>query len=173
MFGCLDSEGVRLILTELTAAYTRPYFDLASDIVPGDPPSCGGRICVALDGTGCLVCCGLLDVAEAQEDLLGPEGQREREALYGVERSALDRSGPSVVSINGVVASLAVTEFLVAVTGLRVPQRVLTYYGQTGKVTVSRDEPAPDCYYCTAVRDRREAADVQRYVRAGVGSFLR
>lgn len=127
----------------------------------------------ALDGTGCLVCCGLLDVAEAQEDLLGPEGQREREALYGIERAALDRSGPSVVSINGVVASVAVTEFMVAATGLRVPQRVLTYYGQTGKVTVSRDEPAPDCYYCTAVRGRQEAADVQRYVRAGVGSFLR
>jgi hypothetical protein len=72
-----------------------------------------------------------------------------------------------------VVASLAVTEFMVAVTGLRLPQRVLTYHGQTGKVTVSRDEPAPDCYYCKAVRGRREGADVQRYLRAGVGSFLR
>ena len=173
VFGCLDSEGARLILTELAAAYNLPYFDLASDVIPGDPPSYGGRICVALDGNGCLICCGLLDVAEAQQDLLGPEGQREREALYGVELAALDRSGPSVVSINGVVASLAVTEFMVAVTGLRAPQRVLTYYGQTGKATVSSEEPAPDCYYCKAVRGRRERADVQRYLRAGVGSFLR
>lgn len=173
VFGCLDSEGARLVLTELAAAYTRPYFDLASDVVPGDPPSYGGRICVALEGRGCLICCGLLDVAEAQQDLLGPEGQRERERLYGVERAALDRSGPSVVSINGVVASLAVTEFMVAVTGLRTPQRVLTYYGRTGKVTVSRDEPAPDCYYCKAVRGRQEVADVQRYLRADIGSFLR
>jgi molybdopterin-synthase adenylyltransferase len=128
---------------------------------------------VALDGHGCLICRGLLDVAEAQQDLLGPEGQREREALYGVERAALDRSGPSVVSINGVVASLAVTEFMVAATGLRAPQPVLTYYGQTGKVTVSRDDPAPDCYYCKAVRGRHDGADAQRYLRAGVGRFLR
>src|ERR1043165_2398351 len=32
VFGCLDREGARLILTELCAAYRRPYFDLASDI---------------------------------------------------------------------------------------------------------------------------------------------
>lgn len=173
VFGCLDSEGARLILTELTAAYARPYFDLASDVVPGDPPSYGGRICTALEGEGCLVCRGLLDMEEANVELLGPEGQREREALYGVERAALDRSGPSVVSINGVVASLAVTEFVVAITGLRAPKSVLTYYGQTGKVTVSQDEPAPDCFYCVAVRGRRDEADVQRYLRAEVGSFLR
>jgi len=173
VFGCLDSEGARLVLSELTAAYSRPYFDLASDVVPGDPPSYGGRVCVALDGTGCLVCRQQLDVREAQEDLSGPEGQRQREALYGVQRAALDRSGPSVVSINGVVASLAVTEFMVTVTGLRAPQPLLTYYGQTGKVTVSMDDPATDCYYCHAIRGRRDAADVQRYLRASVGGFLR
>lgn len=173
VFGCLDSEGARLILNELCSAYERPYIDLASDVHPDDPPSYGGRVCIALNGDGCLICCRLLDVAEAQQDLLGPEGQRERGRLYGVERTALDRSGPSVISINGVVASLAVTEFMVAVTGLREPQRVLTYYGQSGKVTVSRDEPAPGCYYCTAVRGKRHAADVQRYVHADVGSYLR
>ena len=32
VFGCIDSEGIRLILTELCAAYTRPYLDIASDI---------------------------------------------------------------------------------------------------------------------------------------------
>ena len=173
LFGCLDSEGARLISTELTAAYTRPYIDLASDVIPGDPPTNGGRVCVAQDGTGCLICCELLDVAEAHQDLRGPEAQREREALYGVDRAALERSGPSVVSMNGVVASLAVTEFMVAVTGLRPPQRVLKYYGHTGKVIVSQDAPAPDCYYCNAVRGKGEAADVQRYIREGVGRFLR
>jgi molybdopterin-synthase adenylyltransferase len=32
VFGCLDSEGARLVLTELCSAYARPYFDLATDI---------------------------------------------------------------------------------------------------------------------------------------------
>lgn len=173
VFGCLDCEGARLILNELCAAYERRYFDLASDIVPGDSPNYGGRVCTAWAGDGCIVCLGVLDVTEAQADLAGSEGQRDREVLYGIDRQALGRSGPSVVSVNGVVASLGVTEFLVAVTGMRPPNRLMTYYGNTGKVTVSTDEPASDCYYCKAVRGRREKADVERYIREGIGRFLR
>ncbi len=173
VFGCLDSEGARLVLTELAAAYDRPYVDLASDVIPGGPPSYGGRVCIAQHGEGCLICRGILDVSEAQIDLLGLEGQRQHDALYGINRAALDRSGPSVVSINGVVASIGVTEFMVAVTGLRAPRSLLTYHGQRGIVTVSTEAPASDCYYCKAVRGQGAAADVQRYLRAGVGEFLR
>lgn len=173
VFGCLDREGPRLILTEVCAAYSRPYFDLSSDILPGERPTYGGQVSVAWNGDGCLVCCNLLDVAEAQADLAGPQEQRDREAIYGIERTALDRAGPSVVSINGVVASLGVTEFLVAVVGLRAPQRVSTYIGNMSRVAVSTDPPSPDCYYCKYLRGRRDAADVHRYVRAGIGAFLR
>ena len=42
---------------------------------------------------------------------------------------------------NGVVASLAVTEFMLSVAGIREPNRLLTYHGRTGKVTVSINEP--------------------------------
>lgn len=173
VFGCLDSEGARLVLTELSAAHAKPYIDLASDIMPGDPPSYGGQVCVAWDGQGCLVCFGLLDVAEAQAELTGVEDRQNRDALYGINRVALDRSGPSVVSINGVIASLGVTEFMVAVAGLRAPQRVLTYRGHLGGVGVSRDAPTPGCYYCTGIRGRRDVADVHRYIRAAVGAHLR
>jgi hypothetical protein len=48
----------------------------------------------------------------------------------------------SVVSINGAAASLAASEFMLAATGVRAPNRLLTYNGRTGKVTVSTDEPA-------------------------------
>ncbi len=173
VFGCLDNEGARMILNELCAAYSRPYLDLATEILPGEEPMYGGRVCVAVGGCGCLVCLGVLDVAEAQSDLAGPEGKRDREAIYGVKRGLLGRGGPSVVSINGVVASLAVTEFMVAVTGLRLPNRITTYYSHTGKVTTSKDEPSPDCYYCKGLRGKRAAADVERYLRVGVGTWLR
>jgi hypothetical protein len=173
VFGCLDSEGARLVLTELCAAYAKPYVDLASDIIPGQPLGYGGQVCVAWNGQGCLVCYGLLDVADAQAELAGVGDRRNRDALYGVERAAVGRSGPSVVSINGVVASLGVTEFMVGATGLRSPQGVLTYRGHLGRVTTSVDAPAQDCYYCKAIRGRGDAADVQRYIRAGVGEFLR
>lgn len=175
VFGCLDSEGARLVLNELCAAYTRSYFDLASDILPGDPPKYGGRVCVAWDGHGCIACYGLLDIEEAQGDLAGPEARRDRDVLYGVPREALDHTGPSVVSINGVVASLGVTEFMLTVTGVRPPKRVITYYGHMGRVAGPSDETAPvaNCYYCKGIRGKGDAADVQRYVREGVGEFLR
>lgn len=173
VFGCLDSEGARLILTELCAAYSRPYFDLASDIILGDPPRYGGRICVAANGEGCLVCYGELDIKEAQADLAGPQGRRERAAVYGIEAQALDRTGPSVVSINGVVASLAVSEFMDAVTGIRPAKRLLRYLGHQGKVVIRTQDPEPDCYYCNGIRGKGRAADVERYLRENVGAFLR
>jgi molybdopterin/thiamine biosynthesis adenylyltransferase len=173
IFGCLDSEGARLILNEWCAAYAKPYIDLASDILPGDLPSYGGRVCVAWNGNGCLACLSLLDVAEAQEELEGHESRKQRAAIYGVNKQVLDRSGPSVISINGVIASLAVTEFIVAVTRLRSPHRFLNYYGTAGKVTVSNDVPREDCYYCKGIRGNGDATDPTRYVRERIGVHLR
>lgn len=176
VFGCLDSDGGRLVLNELSAAYALPYFDLASDVYPGAPPTYGGRVCVAWDGKGCIVCLGLLDIAEAQADLLNQGARRNRDAIYGVQPEALDHRGPSVVSINGVIASLGVTEFMAAVTGLRVPKTLITYYGHMGRIAYSAqgdNGSANDCYYCQGIRGRGDRLDMQRYVREGVGSFLR
>jgi hypothetical protein len=169
VFGCLDREGARLILNEVCAAYARPYLDLASDILPGNQPEYGGRVCIAWDGHGCPVCYRQLDVAEVQTDLMNAEIKHDQDAVYGVPRGYLGEAGPSVVSINGVVASLAVTEFMLLVTGLRAtPKRLITYRGHTGGVSVSTDEPEPDCYYCIGLWGKGDAADVQRYLTAGI-----
>lgn len=169
IFGCLDREGVRLILNELCAAYSKPYFDLATDILQDNPPLYGGRVCVAWNGHGCIVCYGELDVVEAQADLLNPEAKHDRETVYGVPRELLSEAGPSVVSINGVIASIAITEFMLLVTGIRtIPKRLIIYRAHTGGVSVKVDDPEPDCYYCVGLRGKRDAADVQRYLRSGI-----
>lgn len=169
VFGCVDKEGARLVLTELCAAYSRPYFDLASDILPGAPPQYGGRVCVAWDGRGCLVCYDELDTGEAQADLMNPDEARDREDIYGVPTEALGQAGPSVVSINGVVASLGVTEFMLVATGVRnTPRRLLTYRAYMGGVGLESGEPASDCYYCTGIRGKRDSADVYRYLRGSI-----
>jgi molybdopterin/thiamine biosynthesis adenylyltransferase len=173
VFGCLDSEGARLVLTELCAAYAKPYIDLSSDILLGEPIEYGGQVCIAWDGDGCLSCMNVLDREEAEAELAGPEERRRRNEIYGIHIELLDDAGPSVVSINGVIASLAVTEFMLAVTGQRAPHRLLTYNGRTGKVTVSSDEPLPGCYYCKGIRGKGDQVDVQRYLREGVGKYLR
>lgn len=172
VFGCLDSEGTRFVLNELCSAYAIPYIDVATDIPPGERVRYGGRVCFAT-GFGCLVCLDQIDMNEVRNELGGVELKELEEKLYGVDKTLLGTSGPSVVSINGVVASLAVTEFAVAVAGLRAPNRILTYHGHLGRVSANSDEPHPDCYYCHGIRGAKAAADVQRYLREGVGKFLR
>jgi hypothetical protein len=168
IFGCIDSEGARLLLTELSAAYEIPYIDISSDILPSDPLRYGGRVCVAWNGDGCLICLDELDIAEAQIDIAGELAAKDRDAIYGVERGLLDLVGPSVVSLNGVVASLAVSEFMLGITGIRVPSRLLIYRGDLGKVTVKTDPPHADCYYCKGIRGQRAAVNLQRFLDSGL-----
>jgi molybdopterin/thiamine biosynthesis adenylyltransferase len=164
VFGCLDNEGSRLILTELCSAYSRPYVDLATEIIPGKEPTFGGRVCVAWNGTGCLVCLDELDLSEAQGDLANPVVRRDVQAIYGVDADYLNSKGPSVVSINGMIASLGVTEFMLMATGVREPRKLLTYRGHLGIVVTNTDKPTQDCYYCRGIRGCMEAAGTDRYL---------
>jgi molybdopterin/thiamine biosynthesis adenylyltransferase len=163
VFGCLDDDGPRLVLNELCTAYTKPLFDLASDVP--EPGVYGGRVCVAWDGTACPYCLGEIDLKAAQRYLASDAERENEDAIYGIKRSLLGATGPSVVSINGVVASLAVTEFMAAVTGMRKPAMLITYKGHESIVTKRRDAPSPDCYYCKGLRGQGAGADVERYLR--------
>lgn len=165
VIGCVDLEGVRLVLTELCAAYNKPYIDVSSGVEPGEPPRYGGRVCCAIGGGGCLVCTGELDMAEAARDLESSAQRKDREAIYGVRAELLGVRGPSVVSINAVVASIAVTEFMKLCTGLDQPSRVIKYDGRLSRVSVSRDTPIDDCFYCKQIRGTGETAEVERYLR--------
>jgi len=161
--GCFDKDGPRAILNELSAVYDKPYIDLASDVP--EPGIYGGRVCVSLNGNGCLECMGLLDRREVRRYFETPE-QREREdAIYGIPQGALEEKGPSVSPINGVIASIAATEFMVAVTGMREPTRLQEYRGWESKVLVSKDEPTADCPICKGIRGKPQEADVERYLR--------
>ncbi len=163
VFGCLDHDALRLVLTEVTAAYRLPYVDAASEILPGDSSEFGGRVCVAWSGTACLSCMDELDPEESRDANV----RRDRAAVYGLPL-AEGGATPSVVSLNGIIASLAVTEFMVGVTGIRTPWPLLTYYGASGTVRV-RTDARQGCYYCRAVRDTGDRAAVRRHIRAEAG----
>ena len=77
-----------------------------------------------------------------------PPGSRARDRNYGVRVAVLGARGASVVSLNGVVASLGLTELMAAVTGLREPAIFLRYRGDLGRVTRAREEPTRACPYC-------------------------
>jgi len=154
VFGCLDRDLPRLHLTVLCTRLSQPYFDLASDTGEDQgQPTYGGRV-VFCDGAGCLFCLQLLDQEEMALDAMAPEHRQAHDRIYGVRRTALEGTGPSVVSVNGVVASLAVTEFMALVTGLRDPAAHLNYYGEKMLIRRSMDAPLPDCPYCTGLWGR-------------------
>lgn len=168
VFGCLDSESTRLILNEFCLAYERPFIDLASEIIPGDPLIYGGRVCFISDSSGCLYCLGVLDRSEASLELQDPSHKEDIKNLYGMNQRDLGDIGPSVVSVNGVVASLGVTEFMAVATGLRPGIRLLNYYGEQGALRISKDQGDENCFYCKGIRGLKDKADMERYIRDGV-----
>lgn len=170
VFGCLDEDGPRLVLNEFCAAYKKAYVDTASDVP--EPNVYGGRILVSLGGGGCLHCMGLLNEDDIRRFMIGEEAKHREDAIYGVDREALETTGPSVAPINAVVASLAATEFMVSVTGLREPKRLINYRGDLARTTVSKDMPRCDCYYCNAVYGQGRSADVERYLKKTVSQHL-
>jgi len=151
IFGCLDKETPRLCLTELSSTFSKLYIDAATDTGGESETWYGGRVIVS-DGTRCLSCLDMLDQGELRRESMSDDERRVHDDIYGITRAGLGTTGPAVVSVNGVVASLAVTEFMVYVTGLRPPSRQLTYRGDLARLTVSKDPPRTGCWYCAQWR---------------------
>ncbi len=115
VFGCTDTQRSRLVLNSIAHQHYVPVIDLGVELRATG--GVGGRVTVLGPGEGCLWCLGILAETRVRAEQLGPE---ERRAQYGAGYVPdVDVPEPAVVSINGVVASLAVTEFLDRVTGFR------------------------------------------------------
>lgn len=149
VFGCVDNHLARLQLTNLCADVGTMYVDLASDTGEEDgSPWYGGQVVFSFEGRGCLSCRDLLDQREMTRADMTAAQREQDDRLYGVKPDALSETGPSVVSVNGVVASLGVTEFMAWATRLRDPWPHLTYRGDQGRVALNIDPPREDCFYC-------------------------
>lgn len=156
VFGCVDDDGVRSFINEVAQAFEIPYMDIATEIHPEDMDY-GGRI-IFINGQGCLYCYNDIDQEEVNRYFESPEARKDREKIYGLDKDELGDSGPSVVTLNGVLASLACTEFLVFATNLRQPKKYLKYNGKIGIVTINTDEPAKECFYCESIRGSKETS---------------
>ena len=170
VIGCVDRTGARFVLNEFCQAYERPYLDIATDIHP-EEGTFGGHVVFGV-GQGCVHCLDMLDEDELQYDLSSGAQRAERRQIYGVARSNLGQTGPAVVSLNGVLASLAVTELIREMVGLGRARRHLEYRGDLGVVRRDTSEPPLDCYYCFSLRGKGNDADIGRYIRDGVGANL-
>lgn len=163
VFGCVDHDAPRLIMTELIAAYALTLIDAATEIIAdnGKLLEFGGRVVVARPGDYCLECAGQLDMERAKWELASPEEQEiSRSHGYGLGD---DAPAPAVISLNGVIANLAVTEFLVMVAGIREPNRHLTYHALRGNVNIRTAKRRDDCFICGYLASKGEEANILRY----------
>ena len=98
-------------------------------------------------GEWCLHCAQTIDYHHVRLEYLSPEerdGEHERGYLRG-----FDEPAPSVVSLNGVVASLAVLELCHLFTGFLGSGRGrLLYRAEARSLTTAGVKRDPDCYVC-------------------------
>jgi len=170
IFGCVDNDGARLILNELSLAYLVPLIDCGVEIeVEGQQIlQAGGRVNLVLPEGPCLACMEQIDPGEARITLSQPEEIHRARQMGYIQGD--DEPSPSVVSLNGVVASLAVTEFLNLITGTRHAQPFALYdmlgtgRGRNSQwVVPQKAERIESCFECslTGVGD---AVNLERYV---------
>jgi molybdopterin/thiamine biosynthesis adenylyltransferase len=166
VFGCVDQDGSRLVLMEFCAAYRLPLIDIAAEIILGErqEPKFDGRVLVCKPGEYCIDCADQFDREQAKWDLASEEERSRRKAHgYGLGENV---PAPAVVSLNGVLANLAVTEFSLWRTGLREPHRHLSYSGFRGKVLLRETaQKKPNCYTCDSLAGHPERADIAKYLK--------
>lgn len=154
--GCTDNLTSRLVLNRLAHQYYLPLLDLGVDVqLREDDPSrvraIGGRVMLVSPDGPCLGCLGVLDpeVLAREAGVAAPNGY-----LRGHDEPA-----PSVISFNGVVASLAVSEILRLVTGYADrPEPVYHRYdGVRGLVRAYALRAEQACETCREVRGAGDA----------------
>jgi molybdopterin/thiamine biosynthesis adenylyltransferase len=161
---CTDGHGSRALLTEIVQQFLVPMIDLGIEVLPnGRESRSGGGVRIQLPGGPCLQCMGILDPALVREEFLS-DSERRDEQRRGYLRGAAEPA-PSVVALNGVVASLAVVEALNILVGVfeLSPSR-LVYRAEERSVRRVQALPVPGCYICseTGVLGLGEARQLPR-----------
>jgi molybdopterin/thiamine biosynthesis adenylyltransferase len=150
VFCCTDGHGSRALLTELCLQYLVPVIDLGVELIPNEGAvTAGGGVRVLMPGDPCLHCLGTLDPALVREEYMTDE-ERAIQRRHGYLRGS-DQPTPSVIALNGVVASLAVLEFCHLLTGLLGSARTrLLYRANARALSTASVEAAPNCHACGA-----------------------
>jgi molybdopterin/thiamine biosynthesis adenylyltransferase len=148
VIGCTDTAVSRTVLNAVAFQYYVPVMDLGVELQAGGAR--GGRVSWLAPGRPCLWCLGVLDPQRVRVEQL-PEAVREAELERGYI-VGIDEPAPAVVSINGVIASLGVTELLARVTGFAghdARPSLLLYRVGDGVVRRTSPPTRPDCPTCS------------------------
>ena len=146
IFGCTDSHGSRAVLQQVSYQYLIPLIDMGTTIVAsnGRVTHIYGRVQLLAPGLACLTCNELLNASEVRRDMMTAFERQADPYLQGAREPA-----PAVISLNGTVASLAVTMLLSVICGVPVSARHLLYNALGSVLRTVRAQPDPECYICS------------------------
>lgn len=154
--GCTDNLTSRLVLNRLVHQYYLPLLDLGIDVQLRSDDlarvrAIGGRVMLVSPDGPCLGCLGVFD-----PEVLGRETGGVAPGGY---LGGHDEPAPSVISFNGVVASLGVSELLRLVSGFAErPEPVYQRYdGVRGLVRTYALRAEQPCGVCAEVRGQGDA----------------
>lgn len=145
-FCCTDSHGSRAILTQLSYQYLLPGFDMGVriEVQNGVTTHITGRVQMLAPTLACLSCGEILDAEQVRRELLSDSQRNVDQYIIG---DLVPQ--PAVISINSAVASLAVTMFLSAISGIRIQPRHQILRLELGVVKAVENKPNPICPICS------------------------
>jgi hypothetical protein len=143
---CTDSHGSRAVINQLAYQYYIPTIDMGLIITaPHDAiMDVAGRVQLLAPTLPCLVCQQLLDSEQVRRDLLSDAERRADQYIVGSMVPA-----PAVISLNGVVASLATTMLLAVLANAPFEARHQIYRARDGAVRPIASIAIPDCVICS------------------------
>jgi hypothetical protein len=149
VFSCTDTHGSRAVVNQLAYQYLLPAIDMGIriDAAGGRVTSMAGRTQMLAPGLACLQCQNLLDPEEVRRDLMTSAERIADPYIVGAPQPQ-----PAVISLNATVASLSVTMFLAAVTGMPISARRLNYRIGESIVKPVEVQPTPNCVVCSSSR---------------------
>ena len=150
LFGCVDNDGCRMVLNDLSVRYGIPLIDLGCDIqVEEEKVIAGGQVRVVLPGqNACLVCCRGFDPSGAARDLMG-HNERAILAASGYVRNASAEATPSVANLNALTAQFGMSQFLGIVNGEQFANWDYVHFNQfTLETMIAKTKQREDCPCC-------------------------
>ncbi|MER9645238.1 ThiF family adenylyltransferase [Mesorhizobium sp. M0239] len=148
VFNCTDTHASRHVLNTAAYQFLTPVIDMGVSITVDAEMRArlAGHVKMLAPGLACLWCARHLDAGQVRSEMMTEEQRRADPYFQG----AANAPQPAVISLNGVVASLAVTMLLSAVAGVPAEPRYLVYDGNRGRTNAIEDTPNPDCNFCGA-----------------------
>jgi molybdopterin/thiamine biosynthesis adenylyltransferase len=146
VLGCTDTETSRALANQFACQYMRPLIDMGNriDASEGKIRAASARMTFVAPGGPCMECFGNINHSTVQaENMSGKEYERLREEGYVV---GLDEKAPSVISLNLLVASLAITKLLDVLTGVGgLPHAKYTFSYLDGELRAARVQRRTKC----------------------------